>query len=399
MTETESTSLIGRTVEILRDLVAIPTISIDSNLELITYAAERLGECGARIIIMRDETGQKANLFASLGPEEDGGIVLSGHTDVVPVLDQDWIGDPFEMREEDGLLYGRGTCDMKGFIAAALAMAPEFARRDLSRPVHFAFTYDEETACFGARHLVRELESSNFRPSVAIIGEPTMMKVIEGHKGCFEYTTSFTGRPGHGSAPDRGVNAVEYAVRYITRMMELGETMKSRAPAQSRYDPPWTTMQVGHIHGGVARNVIAGHCDVEWEMRPVSKADAHMVKSEMASYCAHTLLPAMHAIAPEADIVTTTIGEIAGLEPVDDNEAKRIVFELTGESEADVVPFGTEAGIFQEFGMTVVVCGPGSIDQAHKQNEYVAVEQLQRCLNMLTGLAEKLETPRDNGSP
>ncbi|WP_099558827.1 acetylornithine deacetylase [Hartmannibacter diazotrophicus] len=386
-----SSDLLDDTRAILADLIAFPTVSSESNLELITYAAEKLGNCGARISLMRGEDGNKANLFATLGPEGDGGIILSGHTDVVPVEGQAWTSDPFALREEDGRLYGRGTCDMKGFIAAALAVAPVFAEAQLSRPLHFAFTYDEETGCFGARHLVSELEANDLRPSLAIIGEPTMMKVIEGHKGCYEYTTRFTGREGHGSAPDKGANAVEAAARYMCHLMEIGEELKGLAPKGNRFDPPWTTVQVGRISGGNARNTIAGHCEVEWEMRPVNRSDALHVKSGLRQFCDHVLLPAMRRTAPEAEIVTEVIGEVEGLEPADDNAARDIVFELTGERSADVVSFGTEAGLFQSHGLSVVVCGPGSIEQAHKPDEFIAIDQLQRCLDVLTGLKTKLE--------
>ena len=382
--------LLARTQEILGELISFPTVSADSNLELIAYAADLLSEAGAALSISRDETGAKANLFATLGPHVDGGIVLSGHTDVVPVDDQEWTGDPFVMDERGGLLYGRGTCDMKGFIAACLAMAPAYAKLDLKRPLHFAFTYDEETGCFGARALMAEIAKADFRPSVAIIGEPTSMRVIEGHKGCFEYSTHFTGLEGHGSGPDRGVNAVEYAVRYVARLLELKEALKARAPKGSRFDPPWTTINTGALVGGVAHNVIPGKARVDWEMRPVQAGDADFVKADLHAYCAHTLLPAMRAVMPDADIVTETIGEVEGLVPADGNEARAIVMELTGANGADTVPFGTEAGIFQALGMSAVVCGPGSIEQAHKPDEYLALDQLAECLTMLQRLAGKL---------
>jgi len=383
-------SLLDDTRAILADLIAFPTVSADSNLELIAYAADRLGDLGARTSVMTDPSGHKANLFATLGPEGDGGIVLSGHSDVVPVEDQDWSSDPFTLREADGLLYGRGACDMKGFIAAALAVAPRYAALDLARPVHFCFTYDEEVGCLGARQLVDDLKRLKIRPAVAIVGEPTEMRIIEGHKGCCEYTTTFTGLEGHGSNPDAGVNAVEYAVRYVSRLMELAEALKSRAPADSRFEPPWTTLQIGSLSGGVAHNVIPGHASVEWEMRPVVEADRLFVRAQIEAYAAEVLLPAMRAVAPQAAISTEVIGEVSGLEPADDNEARRIVAELTGANGADVVAFGTEAGLFQGLGMSAVVCGPGSIAQAHKPDEYVSLDQLQSCLDMLTGLERRL---------
>jgi acetylornithine deacetylase len=228
---------------ILADLVAFPTVSADSNLAMIAALAERLEAAGARTEVFLDPTGTKGNLFATIGPQDvDGGIVLSGHSDVVPVEGQPWTSDPFEMIEREGRLYGRGTCDMKGFIAAAVAMAPVFAGAVRDRPLHFAFTYDEEVGCLGAQALVQALEGRGLRPGVAIVGEPTMMRVIEGHKGCYEYSTHFTGLEGHGSLPDRGVNAVEYAVRYVTRLLDLKEALKSRAPAPCWFDQPWTSI-------------------------------------------------------------------------------------------------------------------------------------------------------------
>ncbi len=339
---------------------------------------------------MRDPGGTKANLWATLGPDADGGIVLSGHTDVVPVTDQDWTTDPFDMVERDGRLYGRGTCDMKGFIAACLTMAPAFADRVTTRPLHFAFTHDEETGCIGAGHLVAALSDRGLRPAIAIIGEPTEMRIVEGHKGCYEYTTEFHGLPGHGSAPDLGVNAVEYAARYVARLLALKELLKARTPETSRFDPPWTTINVGALHGGVAHNVIAPRARVDWEMRPVVTADADFVKDDLAGYVTDILLPAMRAVDPSADILTHVIGEITGLQPMEPNAARALVAELTGANGAHLVPFGTEAGLFQSLGLHAVVCGPGSIEQAHKADEYVALDQLQACLDMLEKLALKL---------
>ncbi len=384
------TERFDNTTRILADLVGFPTISAESNLELIAYASEMLSALGARLSVTLDESGHKANLFATLGPEGDGGIVLSGHSDVVPVDGQEWTGDPFALRMGDGNLYGRGTCDMKGFIACCLAMAPHFAGLDLKRPLHFAFTYDEEVGCFGARALVEELERAEIRPSVAIIGEPTMMRIIEGHKGCFEYTTEFRGLAGHASGPERGVNAVEYAVRYITRLMAIAEELKTRAPLGNRFDPPWTTLQVGTISGGAARNVIADHCSVEWEMRPVRNEDADFVKDRIRAYAELELKPAMRAVFEDADIVTHVIGEVDGLEPVTESEARQIVSELTGLTEAEVVAFGTEAGLFQKAGISSVICGPGSIEQAHKADEFVSIEQLDQCLGMLERLGKRM---------
>lgn len=384
------TDRLANTISLLERLIAYPTVSADSNLDLIGDLAGRLEKCGARVDLFHDSSGQKATLFATIGPDSPGGIVLSGHTDVVPVTDQDWSSDPFAMRLKDGRAYGRGACDMKGFIAAAVEMASDLTDRDLRRPVHFAFTYDEEVGCLGAQALVQELQARDIRPAMAIIGEPTDMQVIEGHKGCSEYTTRFTGLEGHGSMPDRGVNAAEYAVRFVSKLMALREGLIRRAPPQSRFDPPWTTINIGAIRSGIAHNVIPGKAEVEWEMRPVQQSDADLVKERLAKHIEEVLLPAMRAICPQADISTETIAEVCGLEPMSENAARDLVFGLIGANSADVVPFGTEAGLFQQMGMSVVVCGPGSIRQAHKPDEFVALDQLQSCLGMLDRLAQSV---------
>ena len=379
-----------QTYEVLGDFIAHPTVSANSNLAMIADIAERLGDVGARVDLQTSPDGRKANLFATLGPDGPGGLVLSGHSDVVPVEGQDWSSDPFKMVERDGRLYGRGTCDMKGFIAAVVAKAPEFATRSPKRPLHLAFTYDEEIGCLGAQALAGWLKEHDIRPRLAIIGEPTMMSVIEGHKGCCEYTTRFHGLAGHGSSPDRGVNAVEYAVRYVARLLELGEALKSRAPKDSPFDPPWTTINTGSLTGGFAHNVIPEEAQVEWEFRPVQTSDFAFVKTEIEDYVASVLLPAMRKVSPTAQITTQIMGEVAGLEPATENEARDILLELTGGNRTDVAPFGTEAGIFASLGMSTVVCGPGSIEQAHKPDEYLALDQLQKCLDMLDGLEGRL---------
>lgn len=374
-----------RTKAILADLIAFPTVSTDSNLDCIQYMADYLTAIGARVEVLRDATGTKANLWATLGPEGDGGLVLSGHSDVVPVADQDWSSDPFRMEERDGRLYGRGTCDMKGFIAAALAKAPAFAAS--KRPIHFAFTHDEETGCLGGQALVQALQQRGIRPATAIIGEPTSMRIIEGHKGCYEYTTHFTGLEGHGSNPALGVNAVEYAVRYLNRLLSLREDLIARCPADSRFEPPWTTISTGALIGGVAHNVIPGKAQIQWEMRPVQTSDADFVKADLHQFCTDTLLPAMRAVSPTATITTEVIGEVQGLEPMEKNAIRDLVAALTGANGTDLVPFGTEAGLFQSLGTEVIVCGPGDIAQAHKPDEFLALDQLSASLDMLSGLA------------
>jgi acetylornithine deacetylase len=377
---------------ILSDLIAFPSISSDSNLELIAYVNRRIDEIHGRTRLTLDGSGSKANLFVTLGPEDmDGGVVLSGHTDVVPVEGQDWSADPFTAIERDGRIYGRGACDMKGFIACAVALAPRFVAAGLKKPLHMAFTYDEEVGCFGAQVMLADLAKSGRKPSVCIVGEPTSMRIIEGHKGCCEYTTTFTGFEGHASQPDKGVNAIEYAARFIGSLLEIGDQLRGRAPLDSRFDPPWSTLQVGRIAGGIARNIIAGTCSVEWELRPVNADDFRFARGHIDEYLQKELLPRMRNVWTEADIVTEIVGEVAGLEPMDRCEAEALVRALTGDRmPAQCVSFGTEAGLFQQYGVSTVICGPGSIEQAHKPDEFVDIAQLDACLGMIERLEEKL---------
>ncbi|MGF1609317.1 MAG: M20/M25/M40 family metallo-hydrolase, partial [Kiloniellales bacterium] len=289
---------------------------------------------------------------------------------------------------------GRGACDMKGFIACALALAPRFAAADLKRPLHFAFTYDEEVGCLGAQVMLKALAESGRKPSVCIIGEPTEMRIIEGHKGCYEYTTEFGGLEAHGSMPEAGVNAVEYAARFIAKLLDVAEALKARAPQGSAFEPPWSTIQTGLIRGGIARNVIPRDCAVEWEMRPVTRGDADFALGAIRDYAENTLLPQMRARYAEASIVTHVISEVEGLQPMPQSEALDLVQELTGGNSRELVSFGTEAGLYQQLGISTVVCGPGSIAQAHKPDEYVSLDQLGLCLCMIERLIPKLERPR-----
>ncbi|ANK81971.1 MAG: acetylornithine deacetylase (ArgE) [Rhizobiales bacterium NRL2] len=383
-------TVLDQTREILDHLIGFATVSADSNLELIAYANERLDRIDARTHLTLNAEGTKANLFATIGPDVDGGVVLSGHTDVVPVEDQDWSSDPFTARFQDDLIYGRGACDMKGFIACALAMAESFAEADLKRPLHLALTFDEEVGCLGARVMLEALKDSGRRPAACIIGEPTGMRVIEGHKGCCEYSTSFDGLEGHGSRPELGVNAAEYAVRYAAELIAAAEDLKQRVPAESRFEPPWSTISLGRIHGGIAHNVIPNHCSVDWEFRPVNRADADYVRERMRRYAEDVLLPRMQAIHPEAAIHHRVIGEVGSLEPMPGSEALALARALTGGNSSDVVSFNTEAGLFQELGIPTVVCGPGFIDQAHKPDEFVSLDQLSQCLDMIAGLKVRL---------
>ncbi len=381
------------TLKILSDLIKFQTVSGTSNLKLIKYCEKKLSKLGAISFKTFHDSKQQANLFSTINGKkksDGGGIILSGHTDVVPASGKKWSSDPFIATEKNNKIYGRGSCDMKGFIACTLALAPFFASKNLKKPIHFSFTYDEETACQGAPIMLKELKKRNVKCSICIVGEPTSMKAIQAHKGCSEYSTYFTGLAGHGSAPDKGVNAVEYASRYINKLMELREELKKRVPKNSVFTPPYSTIQIGGIKGGLARNVIADQCTVDWEMRPVIPEDGKFVTENIEAYAKNVLLPEMRKVYPKANIKKEIIGEIIGFTKEEKSDAVNLVCNLTGDNSRDVVSFGTEAGLFQELGISTVVCGPGSIEQAHKIDEYVSFDQLKLCLKMLIDLKEQL---------
>ena len=381
------------TLKILSDLIKFQTVSGTSNLKLIEYCEKKLNKLGATSFKTYDESKQRVNLFSTITGKQKlngRGIILSGHTDVVPASAKKWSSDPFVATEKNNKVYGRGSCDMKGFIACTLALAPYFASQNLKKPIHFSFTYDEETACQGAPIMIRELKKRNINCSICIVGEPTSMKAIQAHKGCYEYSTHFTGLAGHGSAPDKGVNAVEYAIRFINKLMELREELKKREPKNSVFTPPYSTLQIGRIKGGLARNVIADQCVVDWELRPVVPEDGEFVNKNIEVYVKNVLLPEMKKVYPEANIEKEIIGEIIGFSKEEKSDAVNLVCNLTGDNSRDVVSFGTEAGLFQEIGISTVVCGPGSIEQAHKNDEHVSFEQLKLCLKMLIDLKEHI---------
>lgn len=380
---------LDETIDVLGRLIAFPTISSDSNMDCITYLQDYLTSLGARCKLSSELEG-KANLFATLGPEGDGGIILSGHTDVVPVAGQDWSSDPFIMRQENGRLFGRGTCDMKGFIAASIVTAQDYAKQDLKRPIHFAFTYDEETGCTGARVLVNQLVADGLKPSVCIVGEPTMMGIIDGHKGASGFSTEFTGVEGHSSLPGQAVNALEYASRFVAHLMALREEMPARAPENSAFDPPYTTSSICGMHSGVAHNVIPNKALVDWEMRTVQQSDHDYLRDGMQNFVDTVLLPEMKAKSPKANIEEVYSSVVMGLEPDEHSEAVRLIRDLTGRNSTAVVSFGTEAGLFHSAGVSAALCGPGSIEQAHRPDEFLEISQLDECLRMLDRLAGEL---------
>ena len=387
-TENNSDLLFKNSVKILTDLISFKTISGEDNTALIDYCDDILKKLGATSFRTYDDEKKRVNLFATLKAKSSNNkkpIILSGHTDVVPVS-KGWSSDPFTATIKDDKLYGRGSCDMKGFIACTLAYAPIYSKSNLDRDIHFSFTFDEETACIGAPILIEELKRRNIKDGICIVGEPTNMKIIDAHKGCYEYTTHFRGLAGHSSAPHKGVSAVEYASRYVNKLMELRERLKEREPKDSIFDPPHSTLSIGGIFGGIAHNVIADKCHVNWETRPVVKEDGVFLNQEIDKYANDVLLPDMKKVFPNASIEKNIIGEIIGFDRKNKSDACELISSLTGDNSRQVVSFGTEAGLFQEIGISTVVCGPGSIEQAHKIDEYIVLDELKKCLKLLNGI-------------
>ena len=381
----------SNSIKILKDLIAFKTVSGENNTQLIDYCDNILNSLGAVSFRTYDEEEKRVNLFSTIKAKKKSKkkpIILSGHTDVVPVS-KGWATDPFDATIKDDKLFGRGSCDMKGFIACALAYAPIFSSSNLDRDIHFSFTFDEETACIGAPILIKELKKREIYDCICIVGEPTNMKIIDAHKGCYEYTTYFEGLAGHSSQPEKGVSAVEFAARYVNKLLELKENLKSRQLKDSIFEPPYSTLQIGGIFGGIAHNVIADKCHVNWETRPVVKEDGIFLNNEIDKFTNEILLPEMQKIYPKSSIKKTIIGEITGFDRVPNSEACEFVSSITGDNSRDVVSFGTEAGLFQEIGISTVVCGPGSIKQAHKIDEFIKLSEIKKCISFLDGIKNK----------
>ena len=390
-TEINLRELYANSIKILTDLIGFRTISGEDNSNLINYCENFLKKYGASSFKTYDDEKKRVNLFATIKARKSNGvkpIILSGHTDTVPVS-KSWTTNPFEATIKDNKLYGRGACDMKGFIACALAFAPVYSKQNLKRDIHYSLTFDEETACIGAPILIKELKKRKIQEGICIVGEPTKMKIIDAHKGCYEYTTYFEGLAGHSSQPNKGVSAVEYATRYANKLIELRDELKRRKPEDSIFDPPFSTLQVGGIFGGIAHNVIADKCRVEWETRPVIKEDGVFLNQQIDKYAKDILLPEMKKVFPNSKITKEIIGEVTGFDRINNSEACELVSSLTGDNSREVVSFGTEAGLFQEIGISTVVCGPGSIEQAHKVDEFIELNELKKCLKFLEGIKDK----------
>ncbi len=366
-------------------LIAFDTTSRNSNLELIEFAQQIFERAGGRVRLTHDETGQKANLFATLGPEGNGGYVLSGHTDVVPVDGQPWSSDPLQAEVRDGLLYGRGACDMKGFVGACLALVPEFARLNLKRPLHFAFSYDEEVGCAGVGRLIEDVAKAGIKPALAIIGEPTEMRVVGAHKGGSSIETIVTGLEHHSSAPHKGANAVMMAGEFIAYLRDLGHELAQ--DSDDRFDPPCTTVQANMIHGGTAVNILAREAHITWECRWLPDRDGAAVVARAHDHAESKIAPRYRTASPGAGFAMHVHGIYPGLRHDPESPAVQLAQRLTGANDVHAVSYGTEAGLFQQAGIPAVICGPGSIEQAHKPDEFVALDQLRQCTEFLRRVA------------
>jgi acetylornithine deacetylase len=365
-------------VEMVKRLVAFDTTSRNSNMPLMDFARNYLADFGIESQLVFDESGQKANLYATCGPLDKPGIMLSGHSDCVPVDGQDWNSNPFEVIERDGKLYGRGTSDMKSFIALALAAVPELVRAKLKTPVHFAFSYDEEVGCLGVKRLIAQLERMPIKPKACIVGEPTSMQVVTGHKGKLSTRCHVHGFECHSALAPQGVNAVEIAAELVARLRQLARRMQDEGPFDPAFDPPFTTVHTGVIQGGTALNIVPKDCTFEAEIRNLPGHDPHPLLAELKQYAEEVLLPEMQKVSKDAGISWEDLPGYPGLAGKDGTDVVHLAQALSGNEGSGRVSFGTEAGLFQRAGVPAVVCGPGSIEQAHKPNEYISLEQIAR---------------------
>lgn len=385
----------GATVDALEwieRLIGFNTVSANPNMPLVDEIANYLDGFDIPVKLIHDDTGTKANLFATIGPQPDGveGIVLSGHTDVVPVAGQPWDSDPFRMIEKDGRLYGRGSADMKGFIGCALALVPDLAARKLSTPVHLALSYDEEVGCVGIRRLIELIGTELPRPKLVIVGEPTGMNVFDAHKGISQQSTTVIGLDAHSSRPGEGVNAVAFAAEIIGFIGRLAVEYAGSINDNIRFDPPGTTFNIGTIEGGSAVNIIARECTFRWEFRPTPGIDPQSILDRVDAFIDAEILPRMHAVDTNASVQTTVNVTAPTLESDPDSLAVQFALRLAGANQTGAAAYVCEAGLFAQAGIPAVICGPGNIAQAHKPNEYVDLSQIDACSKFLTRLADDL---------
>ncbi|WP_306553721.1 acetylornithine deacetylase [Acidovorax sp.] len=373
-------------LELAQTLVRMNTVSHHSNLELIHFIRDYLAKLGVKSRLTFNDDKTKANLFATLGEGKPAGVILSGHTDTVPWDGQDWTMDPLSALVKDGNLYGRGSADMKAFIGVAVSQAQQFLNSDAPFAVHYAFSYDEEVGCFGVKELIADLRDANIKPLACIVGEPTSMIPAIAHKGVYRYKCCVRGKEAHSSLTPHSVNAIEMAARVVGRVRDMAEDFEKNEPRFEGFDVPFSTTSVGQFHGGIADNVVPRDAEFRYEFRDLPTANAAQMQSEVVAY-AKSLEPAMKKVAPAAGFAFETICEIPSFLGSKDDPVTRLAQELSGEKSTTLVAFGTEAGLFKNAGISTVVCGPGSIQQAHQPDEYVSLEQLGRCEAFMQGLA------------
>ena len=374
------------TIEVLEALVGFDTTSRNSNLALVEWVEVYLDRFGVAHERVPDKTGGKANVWATIGPSGVPGTILSGHTDVVPVEGQSWSNDPFRLTERNGRLYGRGATDMKGFDACCLAAVPDMVAAPLTRPIHLALSYDEEVGCIGVRGMIARLERAKVKPAACFVGEPTEMRVVIGHKGKRSFRVTVHGKTCHSSLAPHGVNAVEYAARLIVKIRNISSRLARSGARDSLYDVPYTTAHTGVVRGGTALNIVPDACTFEVEFRPLATDDVGSLVDEVMAHARERLEPEMRAVDPAARIVFEEISEFPGLETPASRDVVGLAKRLAGRNEHGKVAYGTEAGLFALAGIPTVVIGPGSIDQAHKADEYIAVSQLEACSAFLDRL-------------
>ena len=372
-------------------LIAFQTVSRDSNLGLIEWVRDYLVKLGAKTRLTHDATGKKANLFATLGESGKPGLILSGHTDVVPIDGQSWDTDPFAAVERDGKLYARGSADMKGFIGVALTQAPKFldalnAGR-LDAPLHYALSYDEEVGCIGVRGLIQDLEENGIKPAGCVVGEPTSMQPIIAHKGMNRFRCAVRGREAHSSYVTYGVNAIEYAARLIVYIRQIADHLAQFERRDLGFTVPYTTLSTGLIRGGIASNVVPKDCEFQFDMRTLPQASADALYQEIRAY-AEELAREMRAIEPQAGIDLEWVSQTIGLAAAESDAIVQWAMRLARSGSTGKVSYGTEAGLFQRMGVPTVILGPGDIAEAHRPNEFVALEQLAQCETFLGRILE-----------
>ena len=373
--------------QLLEKLVAFDTTSRESNLALIDFVWRYLNDLGVSGELIHNAERSKANLYARLGPAGDGGVMLSGHSDVVPVEGQNWSVPPFTLTERDGKLYGRGTADMKGYIACMLAAVPHFLAQPLKQPLHLAISYDEEVGCLGVRTLLEALLQRPEKPSICLIGEPTELQPVLGHKGKLGVRCEVKGAACHSAYAPQGVNAIEYAAQLVHQLTAIGERLAQTEQHDTRFDPPFTTVQTGIIRGGTVLNIVPAECVFDFEVRTLPQHDAQAVAAEIDTFAQSELVPRMQAVAVDSAIRFYPISGYPGLLTDAQSDAARLIAYLTQSSDFSTVAFGTEGGLFHQAGIPSVICGPGSMAQGHKPDEFISIAQLDACDAMMQRLA------------